>query len=142
MGRHTRLRAGPAYGPAYVDSPYAMFVGQPIIDAARLEEQQQWSGGALHESACERVRRVAGATPPMDWWVIPYAVPLKGGETLHTLAVNWNEGIHAPDWRLRWSSTSTDPSANDWAERPDVCHKFVQTRRFHEIFCRDCNPRR
>lgn len=140
MGRHTRLRAGVAYGEAFIDVSNAMFVGQPIVDAARLEKQQQWSGGALHESACQRVRRVAGNNPPMDWWLLPYAVPLKQGATLQTLAVNWNEGIHAPAWRLLWRPESKDPTADDWAMHPDVCEKFVHTRRFHEAFCRDCNP--
>lgn len=138
MMRQTRLRAGVAYGLAHIDPENALYVGQPIVDAARLEQDQQWAGGALHESACDRLRRAAGDDPSMDWWVVLYDVPLKGRRTLHTFAVNWNEGIHPPHWRLVWSPTSEAPTRRDWETRPSVCEKFVHTKAFHEKYCGDC----
>jgi hypothetical protein len=138
MSGQTRLRAGVAYGPAHIDAENAMYVGQPIVDAARLEQEQQWAGGALHHTAYERIRRVAGDEPPMDWWVVSYDVPLKNARKLRTFAVNWNEGIHPPSWRLLWSPESDTPSPKDWQTQPNICEKFVNTKTFHEKYCRDC----
>jgi class 3 adenylate cyclase len=132
----TRVRAGIAYGEAYIDPQNSLFVGKPIVEAYRLERAQQWSGGALSQSACDRLpEKILSA----DWWVVQYDVPLKDGKTHRTLALNWNTGIHLPGWRLRWSAQSDVPSEADWAKDRSVCEKFVNTKRFHEAYCDDCH---
>ena len=137
----TRVRGGVAYGDAYIDPVNSLFVGRPIVEAYNLEQRQQWSGAALAPSAVQRLPEAARTGTFADWWVKPYDVPLKKKETLSTLAVNWNQGIHHPSWRLLWSKDSDDPTDSDWALTPNVCEKFTNTKKFHERFCTYCGSR-
>jgi hypothetical protein len=134
----TRIRAGLAYGDAFIDPDNSLFVGKPIVEAYRLEQHQEWSGAALAQSACDRVPERVRSGQFADWWVVPYAVPLKDNASFDTLAVNWNWGIHDIGWRMRWCESSDMPSERDWSTRPSVCAKFVNTKQFHEAFCHDC----
>lgn len=136
---HTKIRAGIAYGEAYIDSLNSMYVGKPIVEAYYLERIQQWSGGALSQSAFDRLPEAARSGKFADWWVTPYEVPLSNGQTRHSLALNWNMGIHHPDWRLRWSKESELPSELDWLRDSSICEKFVNTKKFHEANCKYCN---
>ncbi len=140
MQGKTRIRAGIAYGEAFIDPENSLFVGQPIIDAHDLEKKQQWSGAALTKSAVDRLPEAVRSGKYADWWVIPYDVPLKKGATLATLAVNWNQGLHLPSSPLKWSKNSDLPSPNDWAAKRDICEKFVNTKIFHEKYCHACRP--
>jgi hypothetical protein len=134
----TRVRVGIAYGDVFIDPDNSLYVGQPIIEAHQLEQQQQWSGGALAESAYERIPLVARSGQYADWWIVPYEVPLKEKGPTNMLAVNWNQGIHNKKWRFRWSSNSPMPGDLDWAEDFSRCEKFVNTKKFHELHCLDC----
>jgi hypothetical protein len=134
----TKVRCGLAYGEAYIDPQNSLFVGRPIIDAYNLEQRQQWSGAALSSSAVSRLPEAARTGKFADWWVKPYDVPLKNQETLRTLAVDWNQGIHSPSWRMQWSKDLEHPTESDWLSRRSVCEKFTNTKSFHELFCHDC----
>ena len=133
----TRIRCGISYGEAYLDQQNSIYVGRPIVDAYRLEEKQAWSGGALTEDAVKRVSESVRNGDYIDWWVKPYAVPLKNGEC-QTLAVDWTWGNHDSSFDLHWSRESIEPSERDWRERPDVCEKWKNTRFFHHEVCRWC----
>lgn len=138
----TRVRAGIAYGDVFLDPENSLYVGMPIVEAYRLEQAQQWSGAALCPSAEQRIPEVARSGRFADWWITPYEVPLKEGRKISALAVNWNQGIHAPGWRMSWSSASPEPTPADWALNPGTCEKFVNTRAFHEAHCHDCRGAR
>lgn len=134
----TRIRAGIAYGEAFIDPENSLYIGKPVIEAYRLEQTLQWAGAALSLSAVERVPVWARSGRYVDWWVTPYDVPTKGGTTLQTLAVNWNLGAHAPEWRLLWSKQSELPTPEDWAKDASLCEKFLNTKAFHEAHCQKC----
>jgi hypothetical protein len=116
-------------------------VGSSIIDAYRLQEAQQWSGGALAKSAVERLPAAVRTGRYADWWVTPYDVPLKAGKVLQTLAVNWSEGIHSPTWTFRWSADRAEPNNSDFEENPGVVEKFRNTLAFHAATCQTCARR-
>ncbi|MCC7091802.1 MAG: hypothetical protein IT524_07595 [Nitrosomonas sp.] len=137
QGGNTKVRGGLAYGEAYIDPLNALFVGQPIVDAYNLEKSQQWSGAALSSSAVNRLPEMARSGQYADWWVKPYDVPLKNQKTLQTLAIDWTLGIHHPSWRVRWSKDHELPTKTDWETKPCVCEKFVNTKKFHELYCHD-----
>lgn len=132
------VRSGIAYGRAYMDSENDRYVGQPIIDAYRLEADQQWSGGALTQSAVERVPPQARDGEYADWWVTPYSVPMKQG-AFDTLAIEWTLGIHEPGYDVPWSTDIAEPTEQDWESRPSVCQKWQNTREFHRHVCRWCD---
>jgi hypothetical protein len=134
----TRVRAGVSYGDAFIDHDNSLYVGKPIIEAHRLENQQQWAGGALTSSACERIPQTGHSGEVARWYLTPWDVPMKRQEPMSTLAVNWNRGVHAPEWRLRWSSTSALPPEPRLCEKQSVRDKFLNTKQFHEAHCHDC----
>jgi len=137
----TKIRGGIAYGEAHIDHENSVFVGSPIVEAYQLEQKQQWAGVALSPSACERIPSDARTGKYADWWVTPWDVPLKNGEIMPTLAVNWNWGIHRVDWALRWSRESDDPTQDAWLKDASLCEKFMNTKRFHEAHCQNCRQR-
>ena len=63
---------------------------------------------------------------------------MKDHEPMATLAVNWNRGIHAPTWRLRWSVTSDLPPEPNSVEEQSLYEKYLNTKHFHEAHCHDC----
>ena len=134
----TRIRGGLAYGEAFIDIENSLFVGRPLIEAHELERSQPWSGAALTQSAIERLPELARTGIYADWWLTPHDVPLNTGCTIKTLAINWNLGIHKPDWRPRWSKDRDMPSESDWESKRSICEKFVNTKTFHELHCRFC----
>lgn len=133
----TRIRAGIAYGDAFIDPKNAMYVGEPIIDAYLLEQQQQWSGAALTKSAYERVPEFARKGRFADWPILPYNVPLKDNKAISTLAVNWTYGIHN-QLTFYWSPKSEQPTSEDWTNKPSVCEKWKNTKQFHFDVCSQC----
>ncbi|MCX5824672.1 MAG: hypothetical protein NTY86_14515 [Deltaproteobacteria bacterium] len=133
----TRIRAGIAYGDAFIDQKNAMYVGEPIIDAYLLEKQQQWSGAALTKSASERVPELARKGGIPEWPILPYNVPLKNNKTFFTLAVNWTCGIH-DQLPFYWLGKNEEPTSEDWLSRPSVCEKWQNTRQFHLDVCDQC----
>jgi len=139
LGGTTRIRAGLAYGDAHIDPAGSIYVGKPIVEAHQLETAQQWSGAALTPEAVERVLEEARTGKYADWWLVPWDVPLKNSETIATLAVNWNLGLHHPGWKLKWSKDFDDPPAEAWASDRSICEKFANTKRFHEAHCRTCS---
>lgn len=131
------IRGGISFGEAYIDEQESIFVGKPIVEAYRLEKSQQWAGVALTEHAVERIPLIARSGDLGDWWVVPYDVPLKDGNKKRTLAINWTWGGHSW-WRVSWSESKKLPDESDWAARPDVCEKFINTKAFHKAICRNC----
>lgn len=128
----TLVRCGISYGPAFIDAPNSLFVGRAIVEAAKLESQQAWAGGALTRAACDRLPEKVRGGAYADWPVRPYAIPLRDGGTYNGLAVEWTWGVHHPGFELRWSDEHEDPTAEDWLAKKDICTKFVNTRAFHD----------
>lgn len=135
----TRLRGGISYGEAFIDIENSLYVGHPIIEAYKHEQRQQWSGASLDEKAVERVPMDARTGRFVDWWVVPYSVPLKDGSTFDTLAIDWTIGRHFPGTFLPWSKTSPEPTDMDWKARRGICEKWKNTKQFHDQICRHCN---
>ena len=138
----TRLRAGIAYGEAFIDPENVMYVGKPIIYAYQLEQQQQWSGAALTKSASERVPEDVRNGGFADWPIRLYDVPLKDNKTistLATLAINWTIHIHDhDDLLLDWSKEWEKPRPEDWDSKPSICEKWQNTKQFHLDVCDQC----
>ena len=144
-GNNTLIRSGIAYGEAFMDRANSLYVGQPIIDAFRLEKQQAWSGGALTKEAAQRLPDNVRSEMYYDWCVVPYEVPMKTSDRrksigVRTVAIDWTYGWHAQGTQLQWSAQSPQPTETDWESRPDVCLKWTNTKLFHDTVCRQCNP--
>jgi len=76
------LRGAIAYGDCLVCRDPMYFIGQPFLEAHRLERSQNWAGAALCESAATHLRDDECVR------VVEWPVPLKTGH-VSMLAVNW-----------------------------------------------------
>ena len=77
------LRAGVAFGQIYADIRNRIIVGQPVVDAYRLEQAQEWIGGAFHASVDPK--SILG-----NGQAVRYPVPLKAETQERTvLALDW-----------------------------------------------------
>lgn len=136
-----RIRCGVSYGEAFIDPENSLFVGLPIVNAYQLERKQQWSGGALTNEAVQRIPEFARNGKFTDWPVIPYHVPVKEGQMLNTLAIDWTIGIHEQDdFLFPYSRGTPEPSPDDWRTRKSICEKWSNTRAFHQHVCHYCRP--
>jgi hypothetical protein len=138
---YARLRCGVSYGQAVIEPENAIYVGKPFVEAFELEKSQAWSGGALTSKAVQRIPEEAREGQNINWWVVPYKVPLKEDKHLQTLAIDWTWGIHKQRDFLHWSKTSENPKKSDWETNPDICEKFVNTKNFHDAVCVFCGKR-
>lgn len=138
---YARIRCGVSYGQAVIEPENAIYVGNPFIEAFKLEKIQDWSGGALTPEAVQRIPADARDGQNINWWLVPYKVPTKEGKQL-TLAINWTWGIHRPKDFLHWSKTSEKPTESDWMTRRDICEKWFNTKKFHDEVCDSCGKSR
>ena len=139
MAVRTRIRGGISYGEAFIDRENSIFVGKAIVDAYKLEKQQEWSGAALTESATNKIPEWVRSGKSPEWWVVPYEVPVKkDSTTFPTLAVDWTRGFHDQWWPIRWSKSSELPTDADRLEHPDICRKFENTKAFRDSVCMHC----
>ncbi len=79
------LRGGIAFGDAVMDESRGIFLGQPIIEAARAEAAQRWCGCTFGPSLDD-----FPALGPVDRFM-PYEAQMKPGseELLRGLALDW-----------------------------------------------------
>lgn len=76
------LRGAIAFGPMHADSLAGVVVGQPVIDAYRLEQAQEWIGVALDTSCSARPQHKEAG-----FFLVRYPPPLKSGSSLTSTAV-------------------------------------------------------
>src|SRR5439155_6302771 len=88
------LRGAIALGEGFMHKKTGTYIGNPIVEAARLEAAQNWIGAALAPSATWS-NFVAEVSPAQ---IIEYDVPVKAGK----------EALRSPialDWPRRWRDT-------------------------------------
>jgi hypothetical protein len=107
------LRGAVAVGEAILDQQNGVFLGTPLIDAARLEHAQDWIGIALTRS-CREV------LPWLDSSVVlPYTPPCKPGTKVEL------HGGLALDWPRRARARQLDiDAALDRMERPESHRRY------------------
>lgn len=93
---HFPLRGAIAYGQVVVDSTNNIYIGQPIIDAVRLEKEQDWIGVTCHES-CYKLERFNELSRTNR--ILYYPVPFKSGEVRNRFVLNWTPGRNLETYR-------------------------------------------
>jgi hypothetical protein len=140
LGLTTNLRCGVSYGEVFLDYENQIYFGQPIIDAYCLEEKQEWSGGALTQSACNRVNQLAPQylDEINERFIIDYNVPIKKNSKILTKAINWTTGVHNYKPVFNWKTNKRNPSLVDWMSNTSICKKYRNTKKFHNKICTKC----
>jgi len=102
------VRGAIAYGDCVVCRDPLYFVGDAFLESHELEEQQDWAGIVL----CDSARKyIADESPRLVEW----NVPLKGGVVRSMLAVNWPGAAKRPE--SFW--VGSDPPPQDTETEPD-----------------------
>ena len=83
------LRAGLAFGECVIDPANDIYIGQPIIDAYRTEQAQEWMGGAFHPSCWTMHGLLEKLCKGYERSAVKYAVPVKTAATRLEYALNW-----------------------------------------------------
>jgi hypothetical protein len=131
-----RIRAGVSFGEAHIDAENEIYIGSGIIEAYELEQIQEWSGGALTDSAIKHVQQNSP-------WLVSYDVPVKlstGQQTFfRTMAINWTSGLHfAGRFDLHWLTSREEPSLEELIINSEIVNKWRNTKAFHENVCQTC----
>jgi hypothetical protein len=91
------LRGSIALGEGFMHKRSGMYLGQHVVDAAKLEAAQNWIGVGMAPSACWP-KFLAEVSPTQ---IIEYEVPVKDG----------SDSLRSPialDWPRRWRATQSN----------------------------------
>jgi hypothetical protein len=135
-GTHTALRIGIDYGAFYADVERSVFVGPALIGAYRLEEAQDWVGGAFTVAAGVR----ASSADVLDY-IEDYNVPFTPVGKMMP-ALNWISIPHQAE-QLRFRPLpQTLANAPDEQTRERIVRKWRNAEIFHEARCEMCRSNR
>lgn len=108
------VRGAIALGEAVMHRSIGTYIGQPIVDAARLEQVQQWIGVSFARSATWP-QFLAALDAQL---IIEYAVPVKEGKTSLLSPV-------VLDWPRRWRELyGSSPSEKLFAMNEATPHEY------------------
>lgn len=136
-----KFRIGIAYGEFYYNQKENIFIGKALVEAAKLESRQEWSGAALTNDAAKKFKGIL----PEEGLLVEYNVPVKQKyyKRFENLTViNWTTGTgsHPKDskkynWIIREENGSVVKKySNSKAEK-----KIRNTEKFHYETCVQCN---
>lgn len=87
------LRCGVSYGEMSAD-PDGILIGAALIEAYKLEESQNWFGGALTNSAADKVEEMAKTNrDSYNQLVTNYPIPMKTKCFNPRYALNWPRDV-------------------------------------------------
>ncbi len=130
--RHTKIRAGISYGEVHIDEENGIYVGKPIVQAAKLEKNQMWSGAALSKEAISRIPRHVLVGSKFNWHLVRYNIPMKSKEITSEYAVDWTIGDHQ-----NFNYLLTDNP--NMVIEDSIRKKWENTIAFHSDVCFWCN---
>jgi hypothetical protein len=119
------LRAGLAFGECVIDPANEIYIGQPIIDAYRTEQAQEWMGGAFHPSCWTLPGLRDTLCRGYERSAVEYPVPVKTGVPPLTYALNW-PALAAPDFSVDILTAAETHAA------PPAKQKWRNARRFYD----------
>lgn len=117
------FRTGVSYGECYIDQNTNTYIGLPIVNAYRTEQNQQWLGGACHPS-CHNAPYFLDVVIG-NGLVIPYQVPVKDETLLLNNAIEWVSYTEANFSDFLMSQIN--------ANIPGVSIKYRNTMNFYNV---------
>ena len=87
-GPSRMLRGAIAHGEFYADPKANAYVGKALIDAYKLEEDQNWLGLSLHDSV-EVVKYFQQALNEHKGYIVRSLVPLRSNSNKKPYCINW-----------------------------------------------------
>jgi hypothetical protein len=133
------FRGSAALGSFYMDEESNTVMGEAVVDAAQWYEEAQWVGVHFTPRSTLLLRALMEeAQDDKRWALFPYDVPLSGGLTLNSFAINWPKIFLLPKLRP-WGYEKTVPrvkllqflSAHKVPQGTQ--HKYFNTLTFFEV---------
>ena len=87
-GPSRMLRGAIAHGEFYADPKANAYVGKALIDAYKLEEDQDWLGLSLHDRV-EVVKYFQQALNEHNGYIVRSLVPLRSNSNKKPYCINW-----------------------------------------------------
>lgn len=87
-GPSRMLRGAIAHGEFYADPKANAYVGKALIDAYKLEEDQDWLGLSLHDSV-EVVKYFQQVLNEHNGYIVRSLVPLRSNSNKKPYCINW-----------------------------------------------------
>jgi len=87
-GPSRMLRGAIAHGEFYADPKANAYVGKALIDAYKLEEDQDWLGLSLHDSV-EVIKYFQQALNEHNGYIVRSLVPLRSNSNKKPYCINW-----------------------------------------------------
>lgn len=126
------LRGAISFGATFVDANTGIVVGQPVIDAYRLEQAQEWIGVALHPTCSNRSQHKEAS-----FFIVRYSPPLKPtASDTPSVTLDWTTPlrvtavhfarIHGFDPRVRFDAVMAAGRMED----PAIRQKYENTAAF------------
>jgi hypothetical protein len=119
------LRGAVAYGPCVIDESRQTYVGQPIVDAYRLEQGQDWVGMAIHSSCLATLPTPLGRS---GWGYVRYQVPInapKPPPNRVDYAIDW------PQWAVRAEVGQLLRAKVEEHEGTPLERRWLETQQFY-----------
>lgn len=89
------LRGGLAFGECYINPAKQLAVGEPIVDAYLLEQEQEWLGASV---SAERFFDPAATSDELEGCsLVRYRVPTKTALNYELFAIDWPRIARMPD---------------------------------------------
>lgn len=117
------FRVGVAFGECFIDQETNRYLGQPIIDAYLVEQNQQWFGGACHPN-CDEAPFIQAVEK--NALILPYEVPVKMEDLSLHKAIEW----------ISWTNPNFDEFLKDklsTIEKQDVHLKYKNALNFYYV---------
>jgi len=149
MWSQTRIRAGIAYNEFFAEPENEIFLGKAIVEAYKLEQDQEWSGAALTLEAANRIPKPATTGERFQWWICSYEIPMKPPKDpmkttepiqCSNVAIDWTQGTHDQN-DFSWSEKEPEPSEEKRFCAGNSYDKWKNTRNFHREICISCFPK-
>ncbi len=93
MAMGLAFRGGISYGKVYTNEEENVFLGNPIVNAVKLEGVQEWIGVSCDEEAKKRINQIEKFNSEnnivLEALICDYTVPLKKGCSINSKVINW-----------------------------------------------------
>ncbi len=132
-----RFRVGISYGEFYHDQKQNIYAGKALVEAAKLESIQEWSGAAFTDNAAQLFSPYFLEKSML----IDYDVPtkqIKYQKTKKLKVLNWTLAKHNKQTKYNWMVREETGTIVKKHKSAKIEKKIKNTEKFHREVCVQC----
>ncbi len=124
-----KARVGVSYGEISYDMENNLLWGLPIVIANKLQEYQNWTGGALDDMAIKRISQEPIWEVNYSKMITKYKIPLKKEAINAEYAIDWTIGVFPLGFQLLYKDYAKNVSIESSDHIKDM---YENTMQFYE----------